>query len=270
MVALKVTLRTKMVLEKIRELAGKDRMKRLYDFREGVVPILERTCGLPREVIEQELATLSAEGNISRSMNGKMVTSISVKRETLVVPEELPKRPRGRPRKNPLPQPIVAAPIKEAVAPKRYVLLVDWCNLEALSPSPKDIMYRLARLEETLRERGTIEAKFCFVPDHRTAMVQPLSTEQRYFVVVCPRTGNGNGGAVVKDKDRVDARMSQLGSLVSLFGKEISHVVIVSGDGDYVDLATYAKDHRKKVVVASGAQGLSQALERAADDLIIL
>ncbi|QQG46113.1 MAG: NYN domain-containing protein [Candidatus Niyogibacteria bacterium] len=237
----------------------------------GVIDFISKKSGLKlgREVIGKLLSEVCDAGYLEKILGGrtgrKIVSLRILRREWQ---EKSAQRP---PQKNKetaaiTPAPKTAADRKKPEKP-RLVLLVDFVNIETTLMSASKAVDAIVGLEGPLVNIGTIEAKFSFIPSHRLDGALVLSLIYRHLLIVCPRNLH-NGVDKTKDKDLVDARMSNLVNIIALFNDDISHIVFVSGDGDFLDAACYAKDHGKKVVVAAPMGHLSRALEKVADEII--
>ena len=150
----------------------------------------------------------------------------------------------------------------------RILMVVDWSNILHNIGSSLGAIREILDIEKKLFHTGDIEAKFLFVPDNEVDLVGTLASTHRYFVIACPPTLSKNGH--YKEKDGVDARMTHLIHILALFNSDITHVAILSGDGDFTDAAVYAKNHGRRVIVACLLKSLSTELEDVVDKMMLM
>jgi len=251
---------------------GKD--GEINNYIRGIIPLIMRECALDYVQALKIMNLLTKNGYLQLITEGRKIVIIKLlKTEWNGLPKEEikeKKREKHTQQKKVLRRHTIH-PLREKAPEHCAVMLVDWSNL-AESLNYEAVIDKLINLEKKLVENNTIiEAKFVFIPEHRVEAARKLSTIYRYICIVCPRSFNDrNNNPIFKDKDTVDALLTKLGEFISLCSSWITHLVLVGGDGDFVELAMYAKNHGKKFIVASLPGQLSRALEKTADDLIIL
>lgn len=135
-----------------------------------------------------------------------------------------------------------------------FLLLVDYENVRRnLKPSDERLR-NFAWLTEPLLKKGKIFMAVVFGPDSNAVPKMRL-TQQGFYVIDCPRQ---MGSVITKDKDTVDAKMSNFASILIMISSElITDVVIISGDGDFQPLMALARFQQKKVTVRSAPDALS-------------
>lgn len=115
-------------------------------------------------------------------------------------------------------------------------------------------------LRKELLKIGHIAFAFIFIPEHLVTYSLPRYVyDKGFYVVACPGSGNG------KEKDRVDTNMTEMGIRL-IEHSDITDLVIVSRDSDFVRLANYARFHGKKVIVFAGKK-VSFILKEVADEI---
>lgn len=280
----KTVERVKGVFEKIQELISLKKFvpssykNALVNYADGIVQVLMRECGLTYADVVKILNRLERNGYVEFIYEGRKIVELkTLKQEWNGLPKEeiKEKKPPKKILSSGTQRKILRRskhPAAEKIPEHCSVLFADWSNLEGAVIKPDEVENTLVRLEKTLVENNnTLEIKFVFVPEHKMELARKLSTNYRYLMITCPRTySDKNNNAVFKDKDMVDMLMTKLSHFISLFSSWITHIILVSGDGDFAELVSVAKNHGKKVTVASYAQSLSRVLEELADDLIIL
>ena len=241
----------------------------------GVIDLIYKKIGLKlnRQAIGKLLNELCEAKYLEKVFGGrtgrKVVALNILLREWREggAPKSSPEKTEKKKKTAEKPKPESVQKPREPAKP-RFVLLADFSNIENVLASSQKAVEAIVSLERSLSDLGTIEAKFTFVPFHRLNEASALSALHRHLLVACPRHLR-NGAEMGKDKDLVDARMSNLSNIISLFG-DVSHIAFVTGDGDFVDAISFAHDHGKKVLVAAPTGHLSRALERTADELIFM
>jgi len=251
-----------------------DKNGEINDYAGGIMPLIMQKCVLGYVQALQSMNLLEKNGYLQLITEGRKIVVVKLlKTEWSGLPKEEikeNKREKHTQQKKVLRRHTIH-PLREKAPEHCAVMLVDWSNL-AESLNYEAVIDKLIDLEKNLIENNTIiEAKFAFIPEHKIEAARKLSTIYRYICIVCPRSFNDrNNNPIFKDKDTVDALLTKLGEFISLCNSWITHLVLVGGDGDFVELAMYAKNHGKKFIVASLPGQLSRALEETADDLIIL
>ncbi len=132
----------------------------------------------------------------------------------------------------------------------RLAVLIDYENISREAALEGKILDFEKLLQECL-EFGMIDFAFLFVPDHLVSYRMPVSKiyDKGFNVIACPSAYNSN--TQLKEKDRVDTIMTKIGSKL-VERTDLTHIVIVSHDGDFVPLANEAKFHGKKVIAVAG------------------
>lgn len=280
----KTVERVKNVFEKIQELISLKKYtpssdkNELASYTDGIVPVLMRECILTYTDALKILNMLERNGYVEFTFEGRKIVELeTLKQEWSGLPKEEIKvrKPPKKIGSSGIKRKVLRRakhPAAEKIPEHCSVLFADWSNLEGAAIKFDEVVNTLVHLEKTLVENhNTIEIKFVFVPDHRIEQARKLSTHYRYVLIACPRTYyDKNNGVIFKDKDMVDTLITKLAHFISLYSSWVTHIVLVSGDGDFAELVSVAKNHGKKVTVASYAKALSKVLEELADDLIML
>ncbi len=144
----------------------------------------------------------------------------------------------------------------------RLAILVDYENISREAALTGKILDFEKLLQECL-EFGMIDFAFLFVPAHLVSYRMPVNIiyDKGFNIVACP-SAYING---IKEKDRVDTIMTKIGSKF-VERTDLTHIVIVSHDGDFVPLANEAKFHGKKVIAIAG-EHISFLLKQVVDIL---
>lgn len=143
----------------------------------------------------------------------------------------------------------------------RLAILIDYENISREASLQGKILDFDKVLEECL-EVGSIDFAFVFVPAHLVSYRLPEYIYNKgFYIVSCPSAFNSN--TQLKEKDRVDTIMSEMGSKL-VERSDLTHLVIVSRDGDFVRLANQAKFHGKKVIAVAG-EHISYVLKQVVD-----
>lgn len=142
----------------------------------------------------------------------------------------------------------------------RLAILIDYENVSREASLQGKILDFDKLLEECL-EIGSIDFVFVFVPAHLVSYRLPgYIYNKGAYVVACPGAYNSGG---LKEKDRVDTIMSEIG-LKLVERSDLTHVVIVSHDSDFLRLANNTKLHGKKVIAIAG-ENISFALKQVVE-----
>jgi uncharacterized LabA/DUF88 family protein len=142
----------------------------------------------------------------------------------------------------------------------RLAIFIDYENIAREAALSGKILDFDKLLEECL-EVGSIDFAFVFVPAHLVSYRLPEYIYNKgFYIVSCPSAYNGKG---LKEKDRVDTIMTEIGRKL-IERSDLTHIVIVSHDGDFVRLANDAKLHRKRVVAIAG-ESISFLLKKVVD-----
>jgi len=142
----------------------------------------------------------------------------------------------------------------------RLAILVDYENVSREAALEGKVLDFDKLLSECL-QAGIVDFAFVFVPSHLVTYRLPSYIYSKgFYIVSCP-SAYGNTG--LKEKDRVDTIMSEMG-LKLIERAELTHLVIVSHDGDFIRLANYAKQHGKKVIAVAG-EHISFLLKQVVD-----
>ncbi len=143
----------------------------------------------------------------------------------------------------------------------RLAILIDYENISREASLQGKVLDLDKVLEECL-EIGIIDFCFVFVPAHLVSYRLPEYIYNKgAYIVSCPSAYNMN--TQLKEKDRVDTIMSEIG-LKLTERSDLTHIVIVSHDGDFLRLANNAKHHGKKVIVIAG-ENISFALKKVVE-----
>jgi hypothetical protein len=141
------------------------------------------------------------------------------------------------------------------------LLLVDWENVARAAAIEGKIL-DIEKLCEECLEVGFLEFKFIFAPDHLVSYRMPTRSiyNRGFYIITCPSKYGENE---LKEKDRVDTIMSEIGKKF-IERSDITHIVIVTHDGDFTRLSNIAKDHRKKIIAIAG-ENISFLLKQVVD-----
>jgi len=149
----------------------------------------------------------------------------------------------------------------EAEKKNRLAILVDYENISREAALTGKILDFDKLLNECLRV-GFIDFAFVFVPSHLVSFRLPEYIYNKgAYIISCPSAYKEN--TELKEKDRVDTIMTEVG-LKLVERTDLTHIVIVSHDGDFVRLANQAKFHDKKVV-AIASEHISFLLKQVVD-----
>jgi len=148
----------------------------------------------------------------------------------------------------------------ESEKKNRLAILIDYENVSREAALDGKVLDFDKLLEECL-EVGSIDFAFVFVPAHLVSYRLPEYIYNKgFYIVSCPSAYNGKG---LKEKDKVDTIMTEIGRKL-IERSDLTHIVIVSHDGDFVRLANDAKLHRKRVVAIAG-ESISFLLKKVVD-----
>ncbi len=143
----------------------------------------------------------------------------------------------------------------------RLAVLVDYENVSREAAFEGKVLDFDKLLNECLQV-GFIDFAFIFVPSHLVTYRLPEYIYSKgFYIISCPSAFNSN--THLKEKDRVDTIMSEMGAKL-VERTDLTHLVIVSHDGDFVRLANQAKFHNKKVVAIAG-EHISFLLKQVVD-----
>jgi hypothetical protein len=138
---------------------------------------------------------------------------------------------------------------------RRFVILIDYRNLEKGLRDQGHRSHNFDWLFGPILKKGIITFGYVFVPqmpNTRASIVQ-LANTHSFTIVQCPREFAGH---ISKEKDTVDAVMSELGRKM-VDHSDCTDIAICSGDADFVPLANYARWKGKQVHVFSALKALS-------------
>ena len=143
---------------------------------------------------------------------------------------------------------------------RRFVVLIDYKNLEDSIKNPGDRFRNFSWLLDPILEQGILIFGFVFIPEHYSARpaINQLSSRHRFSPILCPRQFDG---IISKDADTVDARMNALGKDL-IEHSDCTDLVIISGDRDFQELANFAIWRKKKIHVFSTPEALSNAFRQ--------
>jgi len=143
----------------------------------------------------------------------------------------------------------------------RLAVLVDYENVSREAALEGKVLDFDKLLNECLQV-GFIDFAFVFVPSHLVSYRLPEYIYNKgAYIVSCPSAYKEN--TELKEKDRVDTIMMEVGSKL-IERSDLTHVVIVSHDGDFVRLANRAKFHGKKIIAVAG-EHISFLLKQVVD-----
>lgn len=143
----------------------------------------------------------------------------------------------------------------------RLAILVDYENISREAALEGKVLDFDKLLRECL-QAGIIDFAFVFVPSHLVTYRLPdYIYSKGFYIVSCPSAYNTGSG--LKEKDRVDTIMTELG-LKLVERADLTHIVIVSHDGDFLRLANQARFHGKRVVAIAG-ESISFLLKQVVD-----
>jgi hypothetical protein len=147
-------------------------------------------------------------------------------------------------------------PKSEPGKENHLVLLIDYENVGKEVISGKQVVDLSAIRNECLKI-GVIDLSVAFAPEHLIydGLTDYLH-DRNYMLIACPSKNK-------KQKDWVDTIMTEFGKLCANLSI-ITHIVIVAMDGDFTELANYARDHRKKTIVFA-SENISSTLREVVD-----
>ncbi len=146
---------------------------------------------------------------------------------------------------------------------KHLAILIDYENV-SLEAAIKGKILDFERIRDICLEIGIIDFAYIFAPTHMISYRLPEYIHNKGFdVIACPFSPNNGerSGEKLKDKDRVDMRMIETGWRL-INRARITHLVIVTHDGDFVTLVNHATSQRKKVFIIAG-ENISCVLKEA-------
>jgi len=150
----------------------------------------------------------------------------------------------------------------ESEKKNRLAILVDYENVSREAALEGKVLDFDKLLSECL-QAGIIDFAVIFVPNHLVTYRLPdYIYDKGFYVISCP-SAYRNGSRNQKEKDRVDTIMTEFG-LKLTERTDLTHLIIVSHDGDFVRLANYAKQHGKKVIAVAG-EHISFLLKQVVD-----
>lgn len=142
----------------------------------------------------------------------------------------------------------------------RLAILIDYENISREAALEGKILDFDKLLMECL-QAGIIDFAFLFVPSHLVTYRLPEYIYGKgFYIISCPSAFTSSG---LKDKDKVDTIMTEVG-LKLVERTDLTHIVIVSHDGDFVRLANQAKFHGKKIIAVAG-EHISYLLKQVVD-----
>jgi hypothetical protein len=124
------------------------------------------------------------------------------------------------------------------------------------------------KLREECLSTGIIILSLVFVPEHmlndkfdspRDKFYYGLTDylyEKDFRIIACP-------SKALKQKDRVDFIMTEMGKDFINLIPTLSHIAIVAMDGDYMELANRAKNQKKEIILFCGEK-VSAVLKKIA------
>jgi hypothetical protein len=137
----------------------------------------------------------------------------------------------------------------------RLAVLIDYENINREAALHGKIL-DFGKIKEECLKIGFVDFAFVFTPEHLVSFrMPPHIYDKGFYVISCPKGQ--------KEKDRVDTIMSEIGFKL-IDRSDITHLVIVSQDGDFVRLANYGKEHRKHVIAVVGER-ISFLLKQVVD-----
>lgn len=136
-----------------------------------------------------------------------------------------------------------------------FVIFMDYRNLVSDLPNSAKKFSNLSWLIDPILKCGIISFAYVFIPDNCTKNIEifQLGNKHGFWPILCTRRIEG---AIMKDKDTVDARMDTKARSM-IVHTDVTDIVIISGDADFQDLANFARYHQKKVTVISTARARS-------------
>jgi hypothetical protein len=148
------------------------------------------------------------------------------------------------------------------------LVLIDWENIMI---NIKDVGYkpegfsRKAGIDRLLKwiktEAETIFDIFVFIPLHIVYTDFEMLHEQGFTIVVCPKVPLG----AEDKKDTTDAGLKKLGEKW-ITHQGLTHLCLVSGDGDFAPLAEEAKNKGLNIMISAASEkSLSSRLRDLAD-----
>jgi uncharacterized protein (TIGR00288 family) len=142
---------------------------------------------------------------------------------------------------------------------RKAAILVDYENIANGAVSLGKIFDLKALINMCLENFGIIKVAIVFVPVHLAEQNLDNFDDAGFDCVVCPRRVIHE-----KDKDSVDSRMIQMSEKLFDENSDITDIVIVSNDGDFIPLVNFFKQRGKKVSLF-GLGEISVALEKVVD-----
>ncbi len=143
----------------------------------------------------------------------------------------------------------------------RLVILIDYENISREASLQGKIL-DFDKLRQECLEIGIIDFILVFVPSHLVSYRLPEYIYNKgMYIISCPSAYSDS--KPLKEKDRVDTIMMEFG-LKLVDRTDLTHLVVVSHDGDFVRLMNQAKDRRKKVIAIAGEK-ISYVLKQVVD-----
>jgi len=148
-------------------------------------------------------------------------------------------------------------------AEKKFAILIDYKNLDdnlkgpGNAVNPEILKDFFLGLEDQILRHGEIIFPIIFIPDNYwgIAPTNQLSGTFQYFTIPCQRR-KAESGPIPKEADTVDAKMSSFGEIL-INETNVTDLVIITGDYDFLPLSTNARRHQKNVHVLSAPAALS-------------
>lgn len=219
----------------------------------ALIKFLAEKAGVSTAVISNKLDLFEKLGLIERGLRGNEKEILW--RVRLVVPERDESRltQHYQKQEEEISQRKMADGLNSGA--RRFLVLIDYRNLEQNVQNPVERLKDFSWLLNPILEKGRILLVFVFIPDHYTtrAGIMQLTQKHRFNVVICPRQIEG---VKTKDADTVDTKIYEL-AYPLIDHSDVTDIVVVAGDRDFVPLAVFARNQQKKVHIVSAAQALS-------------
>ncbi len=144
--------------------------------------------------------------------------------------------------------------LKKSEKLNHLLVLVDYENIIKSEEITERKILDFDQLREECLSIGAIDFSFVFIPEHILNDKVSTSRDRFYYglsdylhdkdfkIIACP-------AKTIKQKDRVDFIMTEIGKDFINLIPTLSHVVIVAMDGDYTELANRAKNQKKEIIL---------------------
>ncbi len=147
---------------------------------------------------------------------------------------------------------------------KKIIIIVDYMNVNMKAAELGKIV-DLKKLKEECLEIGIVKDSFIGIPSQYVTEENITRFYNAGFKpLVAPKYTID-----MKDKDRVDSILTDFAERNFDENSDITDIVVVTHDGDFIPLANFMKD-RKKNVILYGIQDISNALIQVVDELKLL